>query len=130
MKKNITDIKRELVNRLLTILHRDYSSCTIYTPGVGDIVPGANAVNIRKLHHYDYMNNTSSYKYKLHVVSINDRDVYEWETTIARFEQLEPETRDQLVAFLNTKCDNAPAPFGAWLDMPTTQVGRAYYFTL
>ena len=63
--------------------------------------------------------------YKLHVVTINDANHYDWETTIAKFESLDPETREQLERFIDAKCDNAPAA-----DMPTTFVGHAYYFTL
>ena len=130
MKKNITETKRNLVDRLFTVLHRDYNECTIYTPDIDDFVPGANGIKIKRLENYDFKTNKSSFRYKLHVVTINDANHYEWETTVARFESLDPETREQLERFINAKCDNAPAPLNAWLDMPTTLVGHAYYFTL
>lgn len=130
MKKNITETKRNLVDRLFTVLHRDYNECTIYTPEIDDIVSGANGINIKRLEKYDFKTNKSSFRYKLHVVTINDANHYEWETIVARFESLDPETREQLERFINYKCDNAPAPLNAWLDMPTTLVGHAYYFTL
>lgn len=130
MKKNITETKRNLVDRLFTVLHRDYNECTIYTPEIDDIVSGANGINIKRLENYNYKTGKSSFRYKLHVVTINDANHYEWETIVARFESLDPETREQLEWFINYKCDNAPAPLNAWLDMPTTLVGHAYYFTL
>lgn len=130
MNKNITNTKRALVDRLFAILHRDYRECTIYIPGLETIVPDSNAIEIKRLDHFDFNTSVTTYRYKLNVVRINDEKHWEWETEITKFESLDPETRDRLVAFLNTKCDNAPAPFGAWLDMPTTLVGRAYYFTL
>ena len=130
MKKNITETKRNLVDRLFTVLHRDYNECTIYTPDIDDIVSGANGINIKRLENYDYKTGKSPFRYKLHVVTINDANHYEWETIVARFESLDPETREQLERFINYKCDNAPAPLNAWLDMPTTLVGHAYYFTL
>lgn len=130
MKKNITETKRNLVDRLFTVLHRDYNECTIYTPEIDDIVSGANGINIKRLENYNYKTGKSSFRYKLHVVTINDANHYEWETIVARFESLDPETREQLERFINYKCDNAPAPLKAWLDMPTTLVGHAYYFTL
>ena len=125
MKKNITEIKRNLVDRLFTVLHRDYNECTIYTPGIEDIVPGANGITIKRLENYNYKTNKTSLRYKLHVVTINDATHYDWETTIAKFDSLDPDTREKLERFINTKCDNAPAA-----DMPTTFVGHAYYFTL
>ena len=125
MKKNITEIKRNLVDRLFTVLHRDYNECTIYTPGIEDIVPGANAITIKRLENYDYKTNKTSLRYKLHVVTINDANHYDWETTIAKFDSLDPDTREKLERFINAKCDNAPAA-----DMPTTFIGHAYYFTL
>ena len=125
MKKNITEIKRNLVERLLTILHRDYNECTIYTPGIENIVPGANGITIKRLENYDYKTNKTSLRYKLHIVTINDASLYDWETTIAKFDSLDPDTREKLERFINAKCDNAPAA-----DMPTTFVGHAYYFTL
>ena len=125
MKKNITEIKRNLVERLFTVLHRDYNECTIYTPGIEDIVPGANGITIKRLENYDYKTNKTTLRYKLHVVAINDASHYDWETTIAKFDSLDPDTREQLVRFINAKCDNAPAA-----DMPTTFIGHAYYFTL
>ena len=130
MKKNITETKRNLVDRLFSVLHRDYNECTIYTPEIDDIVSGANGINIKRLENYNYKTGKSSFRYKLHVVTINDANHYEWETIVARFESLDPETREQLERFINYKCDNAPAPLNAWLDMPTTLVGHAYYFTL
>ena len=125
MKKNITEIKRNLVERLFTVLHRDYNECTIYTPGIEDIVPGANGITIKRLENYDYKTNKTTLRYKLHVVTINDANHYEWETTVAKFDSLDPDTREKLERFINAKCDNAPAA-----DMPTTFVGHAYYFTL
>ena len=125
MEKNITKIKRNLVDRLFTVLHRDYNECTIYTPGIEDIIPGANAITIKRLENYDYKTNKTSLRYKLHVVTINDANHYDWETTIAKFDSLDPDTREQLERFINAKCDNAPAA-----DMPTTFVGHAYYFTI
>ena len=125
MKKNITEIKRNLVERLFTVLHRDYNECTIYTPGIEGIIPGANGITIKRLENYDYKTNKTSLRYKLHVVTINDANHYDWETTIAKFDSLDPDTREQLERFINAKCDNAPAA-----DMPTTFVGHAYYFTL
>ena len=125
MKKNITEIKRNLVERLLTALHRDYNECTIYTPGIEAIVPGANAITIKRLVNYDYKTNKTSLRYKLHVVTINDANHYDWETTVAKFDTLDPDTREKLERFINAKCDNAPAA-----DMPTTFVGHAYYYTL
>lgn len=124
MKKNITEIKRNLVDRLFTVLHRDYNECTIYTPGIEDIVPGANGITIKRLENYDYKTNKTSLRYKLHVVTINDANHYDWETIIAKFDSLDPDTREKLERFIYAKCDNAPA------DMPTTFVGHAYYFTL
>ena len=125
MKKNITEIKRNLVERLFTVLHRDYNECTIYTPGIENIVPGANGITIKRLENYDYKTNKTSLRYKLHVISINDANHYDWETTIAKFDSLDPDTREHLERFINAKCDNAPAA-----DMPTTFIGHAYYFTL
>ena len=125
MKKNITEIKRNLVERLFTVLHRDYNECTIYTPGIEGIIPGANGITIKRLENYDYKTNKTSLRYKLHVVTINDANHYDWETIITKFESLDPDTREQLERFINAKCDNAPAA-----DMPTTFVGHAYYFTL
>ena len=125
MKKNITEIKRNLVDRLFTVLHRDYNECTIYTPGIENIVPGANGITIKRLENYDYKTNKTSLRYKLHVISINDANHYDWETTIAKFDSLDPDTREHLERFINAKCDNAPAA-----DMPTTFIGHAYYFTL
>ena len=125
MEKHITEIKRNLVDRLLTVLHRDYNECTIYTPGIENIVPGANGVTIKRLENYDYKTNKTSLRYKLHIVTINDANHYDWETTIAKFDSLDPDTREKLVRFINAKCDNAPAA-----DMPTTFIGHAYYFTL
>ena len=125
MKKNITEIKRNLVDRLFTVLHRDYNECTIYTPGIEDIVTGANGVTIKRLENYDYKTNKTTLRYKLHVVTINDANHYDWETTVAKFDSLDPYTRERLERFINAKCDNAPAA-----DMPTTFVGHAYYFTL
>ena len=125
MKKNITEIKRYLVERLFTVLHRDYNECTIYTPGIENIVPGANAITIKRLENYDYKTNKTSLRYKLHIVTINDANHYDWETTVAKFDSLDPDTREQLERFINAKCDNAPET-----DMPTTFVGHAYYFTL
>ena len=130
MKKNITETKRNLVDRLFTVLHRDYNECTIYTPDIDDIVSGANGINIKRVEKYDYKTNKSSFRYKLHVVTINDANHDEGETTGARFDSLDPDTREQLERVINYKCDNAPAPLNAWLDMPTTLVGHAYYFTL
>ena len=125
MKKNITEIKRNLIERLFTALHRDYNECTIYTPGIENIVTGANGLTIKRLENYDYKTNKTSLRYKLHVVTINDANHYEWETTVAKFDSLDPDTREKLERFINAKCDNAPAA-----DMPTTFVGHAYYFTL
>ena len=125
MKRNITEIKRNLVDRLFTVLHRDYNECTIYTPGIEGIIPGANGVTIKRLENYDYKTNKTSLRYKLHVVTINDANHYDWETTVAKFDSLDPDTREQLERFINAKCDNAPAA-----DMPTTFIGHAYYFTL
>ena len=125
MKKNITEIKRNLVDRLFAVLHRDYNECTIYTPGIENIVPGANGVTIKRLENYDYKTNKTSLRYKLHVVTINDANHYDWETTIAKFDALDPDTRERLERFINAKCDNAPAA-----DMPTTFIGHAYYYTL
>ena len=125
MKKNITEIKRNLVDRLFTVLHRDYNECTIYTPDIDNIVPGANGITIKRLENYDYKTNKTSLRYKLHVVTINDANHYDWETTIAKFDSLDPDTREKLERFINAKCDNAPAA-----DMPTTFIGHAYYFTL
>lgn len=125
MKKNITEIKRNLIERLFTVLHRDYNECTIYTPGIEAIVPGANGITIKRLENYDYKTNKTSLRYKLHVVTINDANHYDWETTVAKFDSLDPDTREKLERFILAKCDNAPAA-----DMPTTFVGHAYYFTL
>ena len=125
MKKNITEIKRNLVDRLFSVLHRDYNECTIYTPGIEDIVPGANGITIKRLENYDYKTNKTSLRYKLHVVTINDANHYDWETTIAKFDSLDPDTREKLERFINAKCNNAPAA-----DVPTTFIGHAYYFTL
>ena len=125
MKKNITEIKRNLVDRLFTALHRDFNECTIYTPGIENIVPGANGITIKRLENYDYKTNKTTLRYKLHIVTINDANHYDWETTVAKFESLDPETREQLERFILAKCDNAPAT-----DMPTTFIGHAYYFTL
>ena len=125
MKKNITEIKRNLIERLFTVLHRDYNECTIYTPGIEAIIPGANGITIKRLENYDYKTNKTSLRYKLHVVTINDANHYDWETTVAKFDSLDPDTREKLERFINVKCDNAPAA-----DMPTTFVGHAYYFTL
>lgn len=125
MKKNITEIKRNLVDRLFTVLHRDYNECTIYTPDIDDIVSGANGINIKRLEKYDYKTNKTSLRYKLHVVTINDASHYDWETTVAKFDSLDPDTREQIERFIIAKCDNAPTP-----DIPTTFVGHAYYFTL
>lgn len=125
MKKNITEIKRNLVDRLFTVLRRDYNECTIYTPGIESIVPGANGLTIKRLENYDYKTNKTSLRYKLHVVTINDANHYDWETTIAKFDSLDPDTREKLERFINAKCDNAPAA-----DMPTTFIGHAYYFTI
>lgn len=125
MKKNITEIKRNLVDRLFAVLHRDFNECTIYTPGIEAIVPGANGITIKRLENYDYKTNKTSLRYKLHVVTINDANHYDWETTIAKFDSLDPDTQEELERFINAKCDNAPAA-----DMPTTFVGHAYYFTL
>ena len=49
MKKNITEIKRNLIEHLFTVLHRDYNECTIYTPGIENIVTGANGITIKRL---------------------------------------------------------------------------------
>ena len=125
MKKNITEIKRNLVERLFTVLHRDYNECTIYTPGIEGIIPGANGITIKRLENYDYKTNKTSLRYKLHIVTINDANHYDWETIITKFESLDPDTQEKLVRFINAKCDNAPAA-----DMPTTFIGHAYYFTL
>lgn len=125
MKKNITEIKRNLVDRLFTVLHRDYNECTIYTPGIEGIITGANGITIKRLENYDYKTNKTTLRYKLHVVTINDANHYDWETTIAKFDSLDPDTREKLVRFINAKCDNAPVT-----DIPTTFVGHAYYFTL
>ena len=125
MKKNITEIKRNLVDRLFTVLHRDYNECTIYTPGIEAIVPGANGITIKRLENYDYKTNKTTLRYKLHIVTINDANHYDWETTIAKFDSLDPDTREKLERFINAKCDNAPAA-----DIPTAFVGHAYYFTL
>ena len=125
MKKNITEIKRNLVARLFTVLNRDYNECTIYTPGIENIVTGANGITIKRLENYDYKTNKTSLRYKLHVVTINDASNYDWETTVAKFDSLDPDTREQLERFINAKCDNAHST-----DMPTTLVGHAYYFTL
>lgn len=125
MKKNITEIKRNLVERLFTVLHRDYNECTIYTPGIEAIVPGANGITIKRLENYDYKTNKTTLRYKLHIVTINDANHYDWETTVAKFDSLDPDTRAKLERFINAKCDNAPAA-----DMPTTFIGHAYYFTL
>lgn len=124
MKKNITEIKRTLIERLFAVLNRDYNECTIYTPGIEGIVPGANGVTIKRLENYDYKTNKTSLRYKLHVVTINDANHYDWETTVAKFDSLDPDTREKLERFITAKCDNAPA------DIPTTFVGHAYYFTL
>ena len=121
MKKNITEIKRNLVERLFTVLHRDYNECTIYTPGIDDIVPGANGITIKRLENYDYKTNTTTLRYKLHVVTINDANHYDWETIVTKFDSLDTDTRERLEWFINAKCDNAPT---------TTLVGHAYYFTL
>ena len=123
MKKNITEIKRNLVERLFTVLHRDYNECTIYTPGIENIIPGANGITIKRLENYDYKTNKTSLRYKLHVVTINDANHYDWETTVAKFDSLDPDTRKQLERFISAKCDNAS-------DMQTTFIGHAYYFTL
>ena len=125
MKKNITEIKRNLVDRILTVLHRDYNECTIYTPGIDNIVSGANGITIKRLENYDYKTNKTSLRYKLHVVAINDASHYDWETIITKFEALDPDTREHLERFINAKCDNAHTT-----DMPTAFVGHAYYFTL
>ena len=125
MKKNITEIKRNLVERLFTVLHRDYNECTIYTPGIESIVPGANGLTIKRLENYNYKTNKTTLRYKLHVVTINDANHYDWETTVAKFDSLDPDTREKLERFINAKCDNAPAA-----DMPTTFIGHAYYFTI
>ena len=125
MKKNITEIKRNLIERLFTVLHRDYNECTIYTPGIENIVPGANGITIKRLENYDYKTNKTSLRYKLHIVTINDANHYDWETTVAKFDSLDPDTRERLERFINAKCDNAPAA-----DMLTTFIGHAYYFTL
>lgn len=125
MKKNITETKRNLVDRLFSVLHRDYNECTIYTPDIDDIVFGANGINIKRLEKYDYKTNKTSLRYKLHVVTINDASHYDWETTVAKFDSLDPNTREQIERFIIAKCDNAPTP-----DIPTTFVGHAYYFTL
>ena len=125
MKKNITEIKRNIIERLFTALHRDYNECTIYAPGIENIVSGANGFTIKRLVNYDYKTNKTSLRYKLHVVTINGANHYEWETTIAKFESLDLDTREQLERFINAKCDNAPTQ-----DIPTTFIGRAYYFTL
>ena len=125
MKKNITEIKRNLVDRLFTVLHRDYNECTIYTPGIDNIVSGANGITIKRLENYDYKTNKTSLRYKLHVVAINDANHYDWETIITKFEALDPDTREHLERFINAKCDNAHTT-----DMPTAFVGHAYYFTL
>lgn len=125
MKKNITEIKRNLIERLFTVLHRDYNECTIYTPGIEAIVPGANGITIKRLENYDYKTNKTSLRYKLHIVTINDANHYDWETTVAKFDSLDPDTREQIERFIIAKCDNAPAA-----DIPTTFVGHAYYFTL
>ena len=125
MKKNITEIKRNLVDRLFAVLHRDYNECTIYTPGIEDIVPGANGITIKRLENYDYKTNKTTLRYKLHVVTINDANHYDWETIVTKFDSLDPDTREQIEQFINAKCDNAPAA-----DMPTTFIGHAYYFTL
>lgn len=123
MKKNITEIKRNLIERLFTVLHRDFNECTIYTPGVEAIVPGANGITIKRLENYDYKTNKTSLRYKLHIVTINDANHYDWETTVAKFDSLDPDTREKLERFIIAKCDNAA-------DMPTTFIGHAYYFTL
>ena len=125
MKKNITEVKRNIVERLFTVLHRDYNECTIYTPGIENIVTGANGITIKCLENYDYKTNKTSLRYKLHVVTINDANHYDWETTVAKFDSLDPDTREHLERFINAKCDNAHTT-----DMPTTFVGHAYYFTL
>ena len=125
MKKNITEIKRNLVERLFTVLHRDYNECTIYTPGIEAIVPGANGITIKRLENYDYKTNKTTLRYKLHVVTINDANHYDWETTVAKFESLDPDTREHLERFINAKCDNAHTT-----DIQTAFVGHAYYFTL
>ena len=125
MKKNITEIKRNHIEHLFTVLHRDYNECTIYTPGIENIVTGANGITIKCLENYDYKTNKTSLRYKLHVISINDANHYDWETTVAKFDSLDPDTREKLVRFINAKCDNAPSA-----DMPTTFIGHAYYFTL
>ena len=123
MKKNITEIKRNLIERLFTVLHRDYNECTIYTPGIENIVPGANGITIKRLENYDYKTNKTSLRYKLHVVTINDANHYDWETTVAKFDSLDPDTREKLERFISAKCDNAS-------DMSTTFIGHAYYYTL
>ena len=125
MKKNITEIKRNLVDRLYAVLHRDYNECTIYSPGINNIVPGANGITIKRLENYDYKTNKTSLIYKLHIVTINEVNHYDCVTTITKFESLDPDTREQLERFINAKCDNAPVA-----DIPTTLVGHAYYFTL
>ena len=125
MKKNITEIKRNLIENLFAVLHRDYNECTIYTPGIENIVPGANGITIKRLENYDYKTNKTSLRYKLHIVTINDASHYDWETTVAKFDSLDPDTREQLERFIDDKCDNAPAA-----DIPTAFVGHAYYFTL
>ena len=125
MKKNITEIKRKLVERLFTVLHRDYNECTIYTPGIEAIVPGANGITIKRLENYDYKTNKTTLRYKLHIVTINDANHYDWETTIAKFDSLDPDTREKLERFISAKCDNAPTT-----DISTTFVGHAYYFTI
>ena len=62
MKKNITETKRNLVDRLFTVLHRDYNECTIYTPDIDDIVPGANGIKIKRLENYDFKSYKSSFR--------------------------------------------------------------------
>ena len=125
MKKNITETKRNLVDRLFTVLHRDYNECTIYTPDIDNIVSGANGITIKRLENYDYKTNKTSLRYKLHIVAINDANHYDWETIVAKFESLDPDTREHLERFINAKCDNAHTT-----DVPTAFVGHAYYFTL
>lgn len=135
MKKNIIDIKRELVDRLFAAIHKDYDELTIHMDGIGNIIPGANGVCVKRLAHHkfalstEHKSVTTKYTYKLHIMNIIG-EIYNWETEIAKFESLDPETRDKLGAFIYTKCDNAPAPHNEWNDMPTTRIGKMNYFTL
>ena len=57
------------------------------------------------------------------MVTINDASHYDWETTVAKFDSLDPDTQEKLARFISAKCDNAQ-------DMPTTFIGHSYYFTL